>query len=192
MLNQRESFFRILHCLTTQIRYFVGRFFFERMSVYKNSESFAMWLCLAEYRGFFDITNDTTFFNYPFDFESITFFFPYAWAIDPSKPTLTPKYESVSIPYKVSLSKYDILNIQREYKCGIGNNYIRLSQDNTYHYKNFFHYKIICRIIYWHQFLPILQCNFCRSNNAGVASSFDLHHMQNFVHVFIINYWLCI
>lgn len=132
MLNQRESFFRILHCLTTQIRYFVGRFFFERMSVYKNSESFAMWLCLAEYRGFFDITNDTTFFNYPFDFESITFFFPYAWAIDPSKPTLTPKYESVSIPYKVSLSKYDILNIQREYKCGIGNNYIRLSQDKTY------------------------------------------------------------
>uniref|UniRef100_A0A8W8NRV0 MAM domain-containing protein n=1 Tax=Magallana gigas TaxID=29159 RepID=A0A8W8NRV0_MAGGI len=65
------------------------------------------------------------------------FFFPYAWAIDPSKPTLTPKYESVSIPYKVSLSKYDILNIQREYKCGIDNgNKIDLL-DGTVSYCNF-------------------------------------------------------
>ena len=75
---------------------------------------------LSEYHGFFDITNDTTFFNYPFDFESVTFFFPYAWAKDPSKPTMTAKYESQVIPYKVSLSKYDISNIQREYQCGLG------------------------------------------------------------------------
>ncbi|XP_062587484.1 astacin-like metalloendopeptidase [Saccostrea cucullata] len=90
-----------------------------------------------EYRGFFEITNDTTFFNYPFDFESITFFFPYAWAIDPSRPTLTPKYDSVTIPYKLSLSKYDILNIQREYKCGIENgNQIDLL-DGTVSFCNF-------------------------------------------------------
>ncbi|KAK3088196.1 hypothetical protein FSP39_016066, partial [Pinctada imbricata] len=74
-----------------------------------------------EYQGFFQITNDTTFFNYPFDFESVTFFFPYAWAKDPSKPTLTAKYETQVIPYKVSLSKYDISNIQREYQCGLDN-----------------------------------------------------------------------
>lgn len=144
----------------------------------------------AEYRGFFDITNDTTFFNYPFDFESITFFFPYAWAIDPSKPTLTPKYESVSIPYKVSLSKYDILNIQREYKCGIGNNYIRLSQDKTwlliyiYQYRNLFPISYVGLYSYIRVFL-CLEVIY-RSNYAGVATHLlpiDLHHTANRVHV---------
>jgi len=75
-----------------------------------------------ENQGFFSLTNDTTNFNYPFDFNSITFFHPYAYALDPSKPTMTAKYESQTFPWKLSLSQYDITNIQREYQCGIDTN----------------------------------------------------------------------
>ena len=64
--------------------------------------------------------NDTTYFNYPFDFDSVTMYFPYAYALDSSRPSIQSKYESQVIPWTVSLSKYDVNNIQREYQCGIG------------------------------------------------------------------------
>ncbi|XP_060082176.1 meprin A subunit alpha-like [Ylistrum balloti] len=67
---------------------------------------------------FFTVGNATTFFNYPFDFESITFFYPYAYAKDPSKPTIQARYESQVFPWKVSLSNYDVSNLQRIYECG--------------------------------------------------------------------------
>lgn len=63
--------------------------------------------------------NDTTYFNYPFDFDSVTMYFPYAYAMDSSRPSIQSKYESQVIPWTVSLSKYDVNNIQREYQCGI-------------------------------------------------------------------------
>ncbi|XP_063406646.1 nematocyst expressed protein 6-like [Mytilus trossulus] len=71
-----------------------------------------------EYQQYFAISNDTTFVQSRFDFDSITFFYPYAYAKDASKPTLTAKYEGEAIPWKVSLSISDVHNLKRGYGCG--------------------------------------------------------------------------
>lgn len=76
---------------------------------------------MTEYKQYFAISNDTTFIQSRFDFNSITFFYPYAYAKDSSKPTMTAKYEGDAIPWKVSLSTSDVHSLKQGYKCGGGN-----------------------------------------------------------------------
>lgn len=80
-------------------------------------------LLFTEYKQYFAISNDTTFIQSRFDFNSITFFYPYAYAKDPSKPSMTAKYEGDAIPWKVSLSVNDVHNLKRGYGCGGGMSY---------------------------------------------------------------------
>ncbi|XP_052086453.1 astacin-like metalloendopeptidase [Mytilus californianus] len=70
------------------------------------------------FQTFFAKVNDTTFFKSPFDYNSVTFFYPFAYAKDPSKPTMQAKYEGEVFPWSVSLSDFDIENVRAGYGCG--------------------------------------------------------------------------
>jgi len=74
----------------------------------------------SAYHAFFAKVNDTTFIKTPFDFSSVTFFFPFAYAKDPSKPTMQANYEGEVFPWEVSLSPFDIENVREGYGCGRG------------------------------------------------------------------------
>ncbi|VDI16777.1 Hypothetical predicted protein [Mytilus galloprovincialis] len=70
------------------------------------------------FQTFFAKVNDTTFFKSPFDYNSVTFFYPFAYAKDSTRPTMQAKYEGEVFPWSVSLSDFDIENVRAGYGCG--------------------------------------------------------------------------
>lgn len=69
--------------------------------------------------GNFRIEPDTDSFRQPFDYDTVVMYGPYAFAIDPSKPTIKTKYDGFTIGQSVSMSSGDVTLIQHVYKCAI-------------------------------------------------------------------------
>ncbi|XP_069136266.1 meprin A subunit beta-like [Argopecten irradians] len=63
-------------------------------------------------------SSDTDLLGYPYDFDSITHYSPYAFAKDPRLPTITANVSDVSFGNKRMLSYHDVLKLQTLYICG--------------------------------------------------------------------------
>ncbi|XP_021340903.1 meprin A subunit beta-like isoform X2 [Mizuhopecten yessoensis] len=61
---------------------------------------------------------DTDLLSFPYDFDSITHFSPYAYAKDPHHPTITTTISAVPFGNKRMLSYHDVLKVQTLYICG--------------------------------------------------------------------------
>lgn len=62
--------------------------------------------------------------NLAYDFNSITHFGPYDFAVDPSKPTISSKVKSVDFGHKAVLSIKDVMKIQYLHNCGLDTSHI--------------------------------------------------------------------
>lgn len=82
--------------------------------------AFLFFFLILAFQTFFAKVNDTTFFKSPFDYNSVTFFYPFAYAKDSTRPTMQAKYEGEVFPWSVSLSDFDIENVRAGYGCGRG------------------------------------------------------------------------
>ncbi|XP_021349755.1 zinc metalloproteinase nas-7-like [Mizuhopecten yessoensis] len=60
---------------------------------------------------------DTDLLGLPYDYESITHYGPYQYAINTSLPTISTNVTGVSFGHGVTLSFYDVLKIQTLYRC---------------------------------------------------------------------------
>ncbi|KAL8608754.1 hypothetical protein ACOMHN_064680 [Nucella lapillus] len=69
-------------------------------------------------------TSDMTTFDTPYDFGSVMHYGAYAFAVDTSKPSLSPKpgkATGLTMGQRLALSVQDVTRIQKLYQCTVGN-----------------------------------------------------------------------